>query len=87
MNPGRFAAAFCSVPTEGFQPTLRKPAHSQTAIGSSQSSDEYLGRYLKRPPMAMSRLKHYDGSTVIFESLNHNTGKQNPDEAEYRGIY
>ncbi|MDE1465932.1 IS91 family transposase [Spartinivicinus poritis] len=26
----------------------------------------YLGRYIKRPPLAMSRLEHYDGHKVIF---------------------
>ena len=35
----------------------------------------YLGRYLKRPPMAMSRLRHYDGQQVIFDYLNHHTGR------------
>lgn len=33
----------------------------------------YLGRYISRPPLAMSRLKHYDGQTVIFTYLDHNT--------------
>ena len=36
---------------------------------------EYLGRYITRPPLAMSRLKHYDGSTVTFEYLDHKTKK------------
>ena len=31
----------------------------------------YLGRYIKRPPIAQSRLKHYDGNTVVFNFLNH----------------
>ena len=31
----------------------------------------YLGRYLKRPPIAQSRLKHYDGTNVVFEFLDH----------------
>ena len=35
----------------------------------------YLGRYLKRPPLAQSRLQHYDGQRVIFEYLNHTTGQ------------
>lgn len=33
----------------------------------------YLGRYLKRPPLAQSRLQHYDGSTVVFDYFNHTT--------------
>ncbi len=35
----------------------------------------YLGRYLKRPALAQSRLLHYDGQTVIFNYLNHTTGR------------
>nr|WP_244886742.1 IS91 family transposase [Endozoicomonas montiporae] len=34
---------------------------------------KYLGRYLKRPALSMSRLKHYDGKEVIFSYLNHAT--------------
>ena len=34
---------------------------------------KYLGRYLKRPALSMSRLKHYDGKEVIFSYLNHTT--------------
>jgi len=36
---------------------------------------DYLGRYIKRPPLSMSRLKHYDGKTVLFEYLDHRTGE------------
>jgi hypothetical protein len=32
---------------------------------------EYLGRYISRPPIAMSRIKHYDGSDVVFDYLDH----------------
>ena len=35
----------------------------------------YLGRYIKRPPLSQSRLKHYDGKTVAFEYLDHRSGK------------
>jgi len=35
----------------------------------------YLGRYIKRPPLAQSRLKHYDATSVMFEYLDHKTGK------------
>lgn len=37
----------------------------------------YLSRYIKRPPFANSRLKHYDGNDVIFQYLNHTTKKHN----------
>jgi hypothetical protein len=33
----------------------------------------YLGRYIKRPPIAESTLRHYDGSEVTFKHLDHNT--------------
>ncbi len=32
----------------------------------------YLGRYLKRPPI---RLRHYSGGTVVFKYLDHRDGK------------
>ena len=34
---------------------------------------KYIGAYVKRPPLAMSRLKHYDGQEVVFEYLDHKT--------------
>lgn len=33
----------------------------------------YLGRYIKRPAVAESKLKHYDGNEVTFKYLDHNT--------------
>ena len=33
----------------------------------------YLSRYLKRPPIAESKLKHYSGNEIIFYYLDHNT--------------
>jgi len=33
----------------------------------------YLSRYLKRPPIAESKLKHYNGSEIIFYYLDHST--------------
>lgn len=33
----------------------------------------YLGRYVKRPAIAESKLKHYDGHEVTFKYLDHNT--------------
>jgi Putative transposase/Transposase zinc-binding domain len=33
----------------------------------------YLGRYIKRPAIAESKLKHYDGNEVTFKYLDHNT--------------
>ena len=34
---------------------------------------EYLGKYLKRPPIGETRIKLYDGNTVTFEYLDHST--------------
>jgi len=42
---------------------------------NAQRNVNYLGRYLKRPPLAQSRLQHYDGTTVVFDYLNHRTGQ------------
>ncbi len=38
-------------------------------------SVKYLGRYLKRPPVSASRLRHYGGGTVVHHYLDHRTGK------------
>lgn len=35
----------------------------------------YLGRYLKRPSISASRLRHYSGRTVVFKYLDHRDGK------------
>ena len=34
---------------------------------------DYLGKYLKRPPIGETRIKSYDGSSVTFEYLDHYT--------------
>lgn len=42
---------------------------------SKQHKDHihYCGRYAKRPPIAESKLRHYDGQEVTFEYLDHKT--------------
>ena len=35
----------------------------------------YLARYLKRPPMADTRIENYDGDSVTFNFLDHHTGE------------
>lgn len=35
----------------------------------------YIGRYTKKPPIAMSKIKRFDGKTVTFKFLNHRTKK------------
>lgn len=53
----------------------RKPwiVHLTKPTKSPRHTVNYLGRYLKRPPLAQSRLQHYDGQLVVFEYLNHAT--------------
>ena len=36
-------------------------------------SIKYLGRYLKRPPVAASQLRHYRGGSVVHQYYDHNT--------------
>ena len=38
---------------------------------NAQKNVKYPGRYLKRPALSMSRLKHYDGKEVVFDYLDH----------------
>nr|WP_325175801.1 transposase [Erwinia tracheiphila] len=38
-------------------------------------SVKFLGRYLKRPPVSASRLRHYAGGAVVHHYLDHRTGK------------
>ena len=44
-----------------------KPSHNLKKIV------RYLGGYFKRPPIAESKLKHYDGNEVTFKYLDHVT--------------
>jgi hypothetical protein len=37
---------------------------------------EYLGKYLKRPPIGETRIKRYDGKKVTYEYLDHYTDKK-----------
>lgn len=34
---------------------------------------EYLGRYLKRPPIGETRIKNYDGKNVTYEYHNYHS--------------
>lgn len=41
-----------------------------------RNTARYLGRYLKKPPIAASRLAHYNGgASLSFRYLDHNTGE------------
>lgn len=42
---------------------------------NARQTAKYIGRYLKKPPVAGSRLAHYDGgSRITLRFLNHRTG-------------
>ena len=40
---------------------------------NQQQNVDYFARYVKRPPIAESRLRHYDGNFIIFKYLDHKT--------------
>jgi hypothetical protein len=42
-----------------------------------QRNIEYLGRYLKRPPLSETNIKNYDGETVTFAYHDHHQGTTN----------
>jgi len=42
---------------------------------SYKKNVDYLGRYVKRPPIAQSKIKYYDGISVSFKYLDHNTNR------------
>lgn len=45
--------------------------HFSNPTENANQTTAYVGRYVKRPPLSMSRLEHYDGKTVTFNFLNH----------------
>ena len=45
--------------------------HCSKPVKNHQSIVTYLSRYLKRPPIAESRLKHYNGNEISFKYLDH----------------
>jgi hypothetical protein len=45
--------------------------HFAQPTDSAYHTTGYIGRYIKRPPLSMSRLEHYDGKSVTFNFLNH----------------
>lgn len=47
--------------------------HCSKPDKNHQRNITYLGRYVKRPPIAESKLKHYDGTDISFNYLDHNT--------------
>ena len=47
--------------------------HCSKPDNNFQHNLNYLSRYIKRPPIAESKLKHYDGNEVTFQCLDHYT--------------
>ena len=47
--------------------------HCAKPTNSHKKNVEYLEKYIKRPPIAESRLTHYDGNIVVFKYLDHKT--------------
>jgi hypothetical protein len=47
--------------------------HFAKKTSGAWRSVKYLGRYLKRPPVAASQLRHYRGGTVVHQYNDHNT--------------
>lgn len=47
--------------------------HCAKPTSDCKQTVAYLSRYLKRPPIAESKLKHYFGDTIIFYYLDHTT--------------
>jgi hypothetical protein len=47
--------------------------HCSKPSTNHKQNVDYLGRYVKRPAIAESKLKHYDGHEVTFNYLDHNT--------------
>ncbi|WP_342221419.1 IS91 family transposase [Candidatus Fukatsuia endosymbiont of Tuberolachnus salignus] len=43
---------------------------------NAQQTLNYLGRYLKKPPVSLSRLEHYNGQEVTYRYLSHKTREQ-----------
>lgn len=66
-------------PTFTFNNFLNQLYKKIWIVHCSKPSDDhkknvgYLGRYIKRPAIAESKLKHYDGNEVTFNYLDHNT--------------
>lgn len=47
--------------------------HCSKPTDNHKQNISYLGRYVKRPPIAESKLKHYSGNSISFSYLDHKT--------------
>ena len=64
-------SAFCSWMTHLYKKTW--VVHLNEQSRNMKVNVQYLGRYLKRPPIGETRIKKYDGKNVTFEFLDHYT--------------
>ncbi len=49
--------------------------HCSKPSDNYKKNVNYLGRYVKRPPISQSKIKHYDGISVSSKYLDHNTNR------------
>lgn len=49
--------------------------HLNEQTSNRKQTIDYLGKYLKRPPIGETRIKAYDGNSVTFKYLDHYTGE------------
>jgi hypothetical protein len=68
----RTYATFASWTSQFYEKTWVVHLNRQT--DNRKATIEYLGKYLKRPPIGETRIKAYDGKTVTYEYLDHHTG-------------
>ncbi len=47
--------------------------HLQKPTANMKQNVEYLGKYLKRPPIGETRIKNYDGKLVNYQFMDHYT--------------
>ena len=48
--------------------------HLNEQSNNMKANVQYLGKYIKRPPIGETRIKKYDGTHVTFEYVDHYTG-------------
>lgn len=51
--------------------------HFAKKTNGKKRNIDYLGKYIKRPPLGETRIKNYDGHNVSFECLDHYTNTKN----------
>lgn len=47
--------------------------HLQKQSNDHKKNIDYIGRYLKRPPLGETKIKSYDGKNVVYEYIDHYT--------------